>query len=204
MIPRSAAVLTLAFFAVVVPLPAVAESGSASAEQAPLTVNVAADPALAERFASHEELVAHLDEIIDRASLIFHADIGRRLRLGRVEVGLPPKTGIAVDATTAFQWLAEKVKRHPARFWLFIINRPLAPCSFLLTVNGCALLDDSRSIISYNSDLRFVVEILLHEIGHNCGSGHSDSRNSIMHERSNGSSSYGDKTGIIREKCGQA
>ncbi len=191
------AALILAFLAIT------AFHSAAGEEKPPLTINIVADPLLRDRFKSQEEFEAHLFGIINSASLIFNADIGRRLVPGAIEIGLPPNTGFSVDNNNAFVWLSEKLKRHPSRFWVFLIDRPLASCNIPGIWTGCALMNESRSIVVYNSDIRFVVQNLLHELGHNCGADHSASRDSIMYSSDQNATSYGDKTGIIRDKCGQ-
>lgn len=196
MVARLAAALFIAVFAAALPLPAAGD------DKPPLTVSIAVDPLLRDRFKSQEELEAHLLDIINRASLIFNADVGRRLVPGVVEIGLPPNTGFSIDDKNAFAWLAEKLKRRPSRFWVFLIDRPLASCAIPGVWAGCGVMNESRTIVVYVSDLASTLQNLLHEIGHNCGADHSESKDSIMYASGRNATSYGDKKGIIRDKCG--
>jgi hypothetical protein len=178
---------------------------AANEEKPPLTISIAVDPFIKNRFPSQEELEEHLRDIVNRASLIFNADISRRLVLETVKIGLPPNAGTDINDTDAFAWLTEKLKQHPSRFWVFLIDRPLASCNIPGTWYGCALMNASQSIVVYNSDLLLTVLNLLHEIGHNCGADHSESENSIMyplHRIHRSVTSYGDKKEIIRQTCG--
>src|SRR3989344_1424248 len=196
MIARLVAALFVAILVAALPLPAAGE------EKSPLTVSIAVDPLLRDRFKSQEELEAHLLELLNRASLIFNADVGRRFVPGVGEIGLPPNTGFSIDDKNAFAWLAEKLKRRPSRFWVFLIDRPLASCHIPGVWSGCGMMNDPRAIVVYNSDARYVAQNLLHEIGHNCGADHSESKESIMYLFDQGAATYGDKVGVIREKCG--
>ena len=176
---------------------------SAADEKPPLTVNIVADPLLRDRFTTQEEFKAHILDIINRASLIFHTEVGRRLIPGAIEVGLPPNTGFSIDDKSAFTWLAEKLKRHPSRFWVFLIYRPLASCDIPGIWSGCAMMNEAYSIVAYNSDIVYTIQNLLHELGHNCGADHSEFEDSIMYFIGRNATSYGDKTGVIRDTCGQ-
>src|SRR3989344_4843652 len=176
---------------------------SAADEKPPLTVSIVADSLLRDRFTTIEEFETHIFDIINRASLIFHMEVGRRLVPGMIEVGLPPNTGFSIDDKNAFTWLAEKLEWHPSRFWVFIIDRPLASCDIPGIWSGCAMMNDAYSIVAYNSDIGYTVQNLLHELGHNCGAEHSKSEDSIMYFFGRNATSYGDKTGIIRDTCGQ-
>src|SRR3989344_1117061 len=149
MIARLVAALFVAILVAALPLPAAGE------EKSPLTVSIAVDPLLRDRFKSQEELEAHLLELLNRASLIFNADVGRRFVPGVVEIGLPPNTGFSIDDKNAFAWLAEKLKRRPSRFWVFLIDRPLTSCNIPGVWGGCGMMNDPRSIVAYNSDLPF-------------------------------------------------
>ncbi|HEY4494883.1 MAG: hypothetical protein A3B89_02500 [Candidatus Buchananbacteria bacterium RIFCSPHIGHO2_02_FULL_40_13] len=176
---------------------------SAANEKPPLTVGIVVDPLLRERFKTTKEFEAHITGIINRASLIFHANVGRRLVLGVIEVGLSPNTGFSIDDKSAFAWLAEKLERHPSRFWVFLIDRPLASCDIPGIWSGCAMMNEAYSIVAYNSDVSYTVQNLLHELGHNCGADHSEFEDSIMYFIGRNATSYGDKTGVIRDTCGQ-
>ena len=176
---------------------------SAADKKPPLTVSIVADPLLRDRFATPEEFKAHILDIINRASLIFNADIGRRLVPGVVEIGLPPNAGFSINDKSAFAWLGKKFKKRPSRFWVFFINRPLASCHIPGIWSGCAMMNEAYSIVAYNSDIVYTIQNLLHELGHNCGADHSKSEDSIMYFFGRNATSYGDKTGIIRDTCGQ-
>lgn len=174
----------------------------AKEEKPPLAVSIVADPLLRGRFNTQEEFDAHILDIINRASLIFNMNVGRRLVLDALEVGLPPNTGFIINDINAFEYLSEKLNKHPSRFWVFLIYRPLASCNIQGILAGCAVMNESRSIVVYNSDIRFAVQNLLHELGHNCGANHSESKNFIMYVNDRNAVSYGDKTSIIRDNCG--
>lgn len=196
MVARLLVAFSLVFLAAV---PAVSAAGD---EKPPLTISIVADPLLRDRFDSREEFEAYMLDLINRASLIFNADVGKRLVPGAVEVGLPPNAGFSIEDKSAFAWLGEKQQRRPSQFWIFLIDRPLASCHIPGIWGGCALMNESRSIVAYNSDLAFTLQNLLHEMGHNCGANHSESKSSIMHPVGQNATSYGDKAAIIREKCG--
>ncbi len=191
-------VIIIAAFAIFIIIPSVL---SAIDEKPPLTVSIVVDPLLYDRFKSPEELEVHLLNIISRASLIFNADIGRQLVLDVIEVGLPPNAGLSIDDKSAFAWLKEKVKRHPSRFWVFLIDRPLASCNISGTWSGCGMMNNSISIVVYNSDLALTLRNLLHELGHNCGADHSESKISIMYPWGGNNVTYSDKVVIIRDTC---
>ena len=176
---------------------------SAADEKPPLIVNIVADPLLRDRFKSQKEFETHILSIINRASLIFNADIGRRLVPGVIEIGLPPNTGFSIDDNSAFAWLEQKMSKHPSRFWVFLIYRPLASCIIPGVWSGCGMMNEAYSIVVYSSDIDYTMRNMLHELGHNCGADHSKSEDSIMYFNDRNAISYGDKTGIIREKCGQ-
>ncbi|MBI2446809.1 MAG: hypothetical protein HYV51_03285 [Parcubacteria group bacterium] len=189
--------LILFFLIVFATIPSIAD------EKPPLIVSIVIDPLLRDRFATPEEFETHILDIINRASLIFHAEVGRRLVPRVIEVGLPPNTGFSINDKSAFAWLAEKLERHPSRFWVFLIDRPLASCDIPGIWSGCAMMNESYSIVAYNSDIGYTVQNLLHELGHNCGADHSEFEDSIMYFIGRNAVSYGDKTGIIRDTCGQ-
>src|SRR3989344_3477531 len=190
-------IVVLAVFVFISSMPSVAD------EKPPLTVNIVVDPLLRDHFESQEKFEAHITDIVNRASLIFHAETGRRLVPGMIEIGLPPNTGFSIDDKSSFTWLAEKLKRHPSRFWVFLIYRPLASCDIPGIWSGCAMMNETYSIVAYNSDVGYTVQNLLHELGHNCGADHSKSEDSIMYFFGRNATSYGDKTGIIRDTCGR-
>src|SRR3989344_1930576 len=189
--------LILFFSIILIAIPSTAN------EKPPPTVNIVVDPLLRDHFESQEKFEAHILDIINRASLIFHTEVGRRLISGAIEVGLPSNTGFSIDDKSAFTWLAEKLKRHPSRFWVFLIYRPLASCDIPGIWSGCAMMNETYSIVAYNSDVGYTVQNLLHELGHNCGADHSKSEDSIMYFFGRNATSYGDKAGIIRDTCGQ-
>ncbi|MDP3947926.1 MAG: hypothetical protein Q8Q41_04540 [bacterium] len=196
MVARLAVALALAFFVLIPPAPSTGD------DKPSLAVSIVVDPLLRDRFKSQEEFEVHILNIISRASLIFHAEVGRRLVPGAIEIGLPPDAGSSIDDKSAFAWLSEKLKRRPSRFWVFLIDRPLTSCHIPGIWSGCGMMNDPRAIVVYNSDARYVAQNLLHEIGHNCGADHSESKESIMYLFDQGAATYGDKAGIIREKCG--
>jgi len=178
-------------------------ASSATDEKPPLMVSIVVDPLLRDHFTTLEEFEIHILDIINRTSLVFHTEVGRRLVPGVIEVSLPPNTGFSIDDKSAFAWLATKLKRHPSRFWVFLIYRPLASCSIPGIWSGCAMMNEAYSIVAYNSDVGFTMQNLLHELGHNCGADHSESKDSIMYFIGRNATSYGDKTGVIRDTCGQ-
>jgi len=176
---------------------------SAADKKLPLIVNIVVDPLLRDRFTTLEEFETHIFDIINRASLIFHADVGRRLVPGVIEVGLPPNAGFSIDDNSAFAWLEQKMNKHPSRFWVFLIYRPLASCIIPGVWSGCGMMNEAYSIAVYSSDINYTMRNILHEFGHNCGADHSKSEDSIMYFNDRNAISYGDKTGIIRDTCGQ-
>lgn len=184
--------------------PFVVSSGEAGS---PLVVGIVADPLLLDRFKNREEFEAHIRDIVNRASLVFHADVGRRLVPGEIEVGLPPNAGPSVESADVFAMLSGKLRRFDSakrkpQFLVFLADRPLASCGIPGIWSGCAILSDPRSIVVYESDVGSVVGGLLHELGHNCGAGHSKSQDSIMYPWSRGNATYGDERETVRKNCG--
>lgn len=61
-----------------------------ASEQKPLILDFVADPAILQRTGNNATVVEIVQDIVGRASLIFNAEIGCRLVVGRIEVAAPP------------------------------------------------------------------------------------------------------------------
>lgn len=191
----------------------VAARASAFDQKPPLVIDFIVDPDVRQRFASDQDLRATVEDTVMRASLIFHANIGRRLRVGNVRIGLPPGVSQQIFIGEALAWLV-KNNDGKGNFLVFLSGRPIflydgyseetgkpVPRYF----SGYADFSGQHSLVIFSSDSQRAALILLHELGHNCGAGHSEDQLSIMYENNNHAAtplSFKEYASRVREQCG--
>lgn len=147
-------------------------------------------------------------DIVSRASLVFNAEIGRRLEIGEIRIGLPNKAGEKFYVEQIFSWL--KKEKRSRNFLVFIIGRSLGWWSEYLDLaplDGVASIRNGFMVTThYSTDIQHTISIFLHELGHLCGAGHSETLPSIMSPKRNNSISlsFGEYIGIIRDNCGDS
>lgn len=190
--------------AVVIALILVFVSASASAfGQKPLVLDFIVDPDVRARFSSDHVFNEGMTDIVSRASLIFNAEIGRRLEIGEIRIGTPNEAEEEFYVEQLLPWL--KKEKRSRNFLVFIIGRTLR-WGLDLESNS---LDGAASIrygfivtTHYSTDTQRTISIFLHELGHLCGAKHSEALLSIMSPTRNNSISFGEQTQVIRENCG--
>lgn len=189
--------------AVVIALILVFVSTSASASgQKPLVLDFIVDPDVRARFSSDDAFNEGMINIVSRASLIFNAEIGRRLEIGEIRIGTPNEAEEEFYMEQLLPWL--KKEKRSRNFLVFIIGRTLRWGRDLESVplDGAASIRDRLMVtIYYSTDIQHAVSIFLHELGHLCGAKHSEALPSIMSPTRNNSMSFGEQTQVIRENC---
>jgi len=167
----------------------------------PLTIEFIIDTKMLEEI-TVEEIEKTVFQITGIANDAFSPQIGRYLAIAKItyDEGLPAEINknIVLDERVLW-WLLARHKNTDLT--VFLTQRPLTHKGFIAV--GIGSEGGGASMITLNSDLTISVNILLHEIGHNCGAQHSDDTNSLMHKAASRNLTY-DKESlkIIKENCG--
>ncbi len=171
-------------------------------QKSPLTIEFIIDTELQKEM-TLEEIKKTIFQLTGIANGEFYLQLNRYLSIAKITYNekLPEEINksLVLDEKVV-HWLLARPKNTD--FVIFITQRPLTHKESRITV-GIGSSGGGAAIISLNSDLVISANILMHEIGHNCGAQHADDPKSLMHITSSKSLSY-DKENlkIIRENCG--
>lgn len=174
-------------------------------EEPSLEINLVVDPLIRERFSDDSAFGAYLEDLISRASIIFNSEIGKHLRIGTVMVSAPPRNGRAADLVeepeVLMAWL-KKQDRGSGRFLAFLTNSPFYDRGHNRFLGGYSDPRGNRLfLVEYAFETQRMAMVILHEIGHLCGAGHSENGPSIMSRMKNNSLSFEEHALIIRRNC---
>lgn len=176
-------------------------AGADFGTKTPLTIEFIIDTKMQKEM-TVEEIEKTVLQITGIANDTFYQQVNRYLAIAKIIYNeKPPKEidkNLVLDEKVLW-WLLARSK--DSDFIVFLTQRPLTYKGQV--VIGIGSEGGGASMISLNADLDISVNILLHEIGHNCGAQHSDDPKSIMNKAVSKSSIY-DKENlkIIKENCG--
>lgn len=179
-------------------------TASADKRKSDVIINFIVDPEIKKRFGTEAEFIFYLDDLVSRASLIFNADIGKRLKLGSVKINTPSKNKNAVEEPeTLISWL-KKQDDGSGGFLIFFTNTPFFDRSHNRLLGGYSEQKGNRLLlVEYTFETQRISMVILHQIGHLCGAEHSEGNPSIMSNTKNDSISFEEHIPIIRKNCGE-
>ncbi|OGZ98610.1 MAG: hypothetical protein A3D41_05310 [Candidatus Sungbacteria bacterium RIFCSPHIGHO2_02_FULL_41_12b] len=192
---------------------------SALQEKSPLTIEFIIDPELTKSI-PQENIEENIKEVAKQASSIFLTQVGRRLEIGKVTFNIQPAEEINGQSVFGFEilnWLGKLAQTTD--FIVFVTGKEIKSITGE-SKSGYAnvkrhesdYIKSKESTILYNSDIKVIKKVLLHELGHNCGATHIDDDKtipgaekieSIMHSKITSELKYDPKSAdAIKQNCG--
>ena len=218
--PSPALLLVLALFL----LPAIPASNTSASnnfpEKPPLTVDFVVDPELLKRL-PRENIEKKLKEAVQQASPIFLFQIGKKIETGKISFDekLPKEINKqSFLAKEVLDWLEKSAKT--ADFIVFVSGRVIKSAAGEAKGGFANMkkneygnyVKSGESIILFYSDAKIMRQLMLHELGHNCGAIHIDEDKtvpngekieSLMHSKMTSDLKYDPKSiDIIKQNCG--
>ncbi|OHA02872.1 MAG: hypothetical protein A3B29_04390 [Candidatus Sungbacteria bacterium RIFCSPLOWO2_01_FULL_51_34] len=145
-------------------------------------------------------VVGSVDEALGRASELFFQNSGRSVVfISGDDVDIPRELmdGAALSGERGIAWIGTKKDVPDADVVILITDKFIAHDRMW----GDGLARHTSALVRYGN-IRQAVNVILHELGHYCGAGHSSDPASIMHERSYAGTHFGEWTEHIRGNCG--